>query len=469
MVAAYPAARGGLMKPLTIVSPTACIGLGPTDREAFKAALELNPDLIGADTGSTDPGPYYLGAGVPHVSRIAAKRDIDMMLKAAIERQIPCIIGTAGGNSARPHIEWTLRMVHEVAEERGLNFDMAVIHSEVPKHRLFEAFERNELEGLDGAPTPREDGIEDSTWVVSQMGVEQLIAGMDTGAQVIVAGRCCDDAIFAALPVKKGFDKGLAMLMGKILECAGVAASPSFGFTTMVAQIDETSFTVFPTDPKRRATVASVSAHSLYERRNPLQEPGPGGVTDMSQSVFEQVDRRAVRISGSKWIPGPYKLKVEAARPIGFRSIALAGVRDPIVQSNMDLIIQEAERYLIHEMRRIPRSSYRICYHRMGKDAVMKSMEPMPVPGHETGLIIDVVAEDQELATSIARPHDHDDLLVRQQYRGPEVFVGQPRPDVLTVDDPDGTGVRVQPLPLDAGRGPPEHVPDRNIPGGWLT
>jgi hypothetical protein len=390
------------VRPLTIVSPTACIGLGPTDRDAFNEALKLGPDLIGADMGSTDPGPYYLGAGAPHVSRIAARRDLDMILEAAVTRGIPCIIGTAGGNGARPHLDWTVRLIHEIAEEKNLTFDMTLVSADLPLHLLLDHARAGTLEGLDGAPPPQEEWIEQSTYAVAQMGVEQLIAALRHGPKVVLAGRCCDDAIFAALPIMEGYEKGLALHMGKILECAGVAAAPSFGFTTMVAQMDGDAFTVFPTDPRRRATVASVSAHSLYERRNPLGEPGPGGVTDMSHAVFEQVDKRAVKVSGSHWVPGPYKLKVEAARPVGYRSIAIAGVRGQVVLANLDTIIKEAEATLLQEVKRIPRSAYRIGYHRFGQDAVMKSTEPHPVPGHELGLVIDVVAEDQELASAIA-------------------------------------------------------------------
>lgn len=144
--------------------------------------------------------------------------------------------------------------------------------------------------------------------------------------------------------------------------------------------------------------MASVSAHPLYERRDPFREPGRGGVTDSSEAV----DERMVRVTGSRWIPGPCKLKVEAARPIGYRSIALAGIRGPRTLRHLDSIIREAEKTVQKEVRRIPRESYRICYHQFGRNAVMKSMEPNPYPGHEVGLVIDVVAEEQEIAAAIA-------------------------------------------------------------------
>lgn len=390
------------MPPLTIVSPTACIGLGPTDRNAFERAVALEPDFIGADMGSTDPGPYYLGAGAPHVPRIAAKRDLEMILFESQKLGIPCIIGTAGGNGARPHVEWTIRLIHEIAEELRMKFDMEVIYADVPLHVLLKGYDRGEIESLDGSPPASSEAIEESTYAVVQMGIEPLVHALKGGADVILAGRCCDDAIFAALPVFKGYDKGLSLHMGKILECAGVSAVPSFGFTAMVARMENDSFTVSPTDPDRRATVASVSAHSLYERRSPLEEPGPGGITDMRNTTFEQVDDRTVRVKGSRWVEKPYRLKVEAARPIGYRSIAIAGVRGPTSVSNLDSLVTRAEKVLATEFRRIPRESYRLTYHRFGIDAVMKQMEPWPKPAHEVGLVIDVVADDQDTAHAVA-------------------------------------------------------------------
>ena len=62
--------------------------------------------------------------------------------------------------------------------------------------------------------------------ICAQMGAEPIIRALDEGAEVILAGRACDDAIFAAMPMLKGMDAGLAFHMGKILECAGISAVP---------------------------------------------------------------------------------------------------------------------------------------------------------------------------------------------------------------------------------------------------
>lgn len=114
-----------------ILSPTAILGYGFPE-ESFKAGLERQPHVIAVDAGSTDPGPYYLGAGKPFTNRAAVKRDLEFMLVAARRLNIPVIIGTAGGSGANPHLKWCLDIVREVARENELSFKMAVIEAEIP-------------------------------------------------------------------------------------------------------------------------------------------------------------------------------------------------------------------------------------------------------------------------------------------------------------------------------------------------
>lgn len=57
------------------------------------------------------------------------------------------------------------------------------------------------------------------------MGVEPFQRALEAGAQVVLGGRAYDPACFAALPIMQGFDEGLALHCGKILECAAIAAT----------------------------------------------------------------------------------------------------------------------------------------------------------------------------------------------------------------------------------------------------
>ena len=114
---------------MKLLAATGMLGYGFTET-AFARAIKQGVDLIGCDAGSMDPGPYYLGAGVPFVSRRAAKRDLGLMLEAGVRNKVPIIIGSAGGGGGADHVNWTRDLIDELAAERNLKFRMAVIQAE---------------------------------------------------------------------------------------------------------------------------------------------------------------------------------------------------------------------------------------------------------------------------------------------------------------------------------------------------
>ena len=84
------------MKEIRLLSTSAILGYGFPEA-SLQAGMARAPHVIGVDGGSVDPGPYYLGAGVPFCSVMAIRRDLRLMLRAAIAARIPLMIGTSGG------------------------------------------------------------------------------------------------------------------------------------------------------------------------------------------------------------------------------------------------------------------------------------------------------------------------------------------------------------------------------------
>lgn len=126
------------LPPFKILSTTAILGYGFPE-SSFRKGMSQKPDLIAADAGSTDPGPYYLGAGKSFTNRSAVKRDLRLMIKAGVENNIPVVIGTAGGSGARPHVEWCLDIVREIAREENLHFKLGIAYGDVDKETVKKA------------------------------------------------------------------------------------------------------------------------------------------------------------------------------------------------------------------------------------------------------------------------------------------------------------------------------------------
>lgn len=389
------------MRELRVLSPTAILGYGFPE-QSFVEGMKREPHVISVDAGSSDPGPYYLGAGFSFTDRNAVKRDLEIMLKWGLEKKIPVIIGSAGGSGAETHLEWNIDIIREIAKENGYNFKMAIIHAEIDKQLILKKFEQGRLQPLHPAPEATREDIDESVRVVGQMGPEPYIKAIEEGAEVIIGGRTYDPAVFSAIAIKEGYDKGLAIHMGKILECAAIAASPGSGSDCMFGYLREDCFILEALNPTRKCTVTSISAHTLYEKTNPYILPGPGGVLNLTKTVFEQYNDTMVKISGSKFVPSEkYFIKIEGAKKIGYRTVSIAGVRDTIMINQIEDIIQSVKDRVTDNFSEFD-YKYNLNFIVYGKNGVMGSLEPNKgfIP-QEVGIIIDAVAPTQEIANTI--------------------------------------------------------------------
>ena len=389
------------MKEFRVLSATAILGYGFPEA-SFRAGLAKKPHLIGADAGSTDPGPYYLGAGKSFTNRAAVKRDLRFMLTAGVKHGIPVVVGTAGGSGARPHVDWCEEIIREIAREEKLSFKMGIIYADVPKALVRKHLKKGEIVPLTYVPPLTEEILDASVNVVCQMGVEPVQKALAEGCQVVLAGRLYDPAVFAALPISLGFDPGLALHMGKILECAAIAATPGSGADCALGTLTEDSFIVEALNPVRKFTVESTAAHTLYEKSDPWHLPGPGGELNLEQCTFTELPGGRVEVKGTRFVPTPaYQLKLEGARCTGYRTASIAGTRDPIMIGQIDAILAtvqgQVDRILQGE-----KIGGKIYTHVYGKNGVMGALEPLKnSAAHELGIVIEAVAPSQAEADSL--------------------------------------------------------------------
>ena len=391
------------MDEIRALSPISILGYG-INADSLKRAMAMEPSMIGVDSGSTDCGAYYLGAGQMYQSRKSMKRDMGLLLSAACAQHIPLIIGSAGLAGARPHVEWALDILGEVAREEGLHFRLAVIYADQKKAYLRRALKDGRVAPFTGAPNLTPAAIDACGPLVAQMGAEPLIEALDNGADVIVAGRSCDSAIFASYAIWKGFDRGLALHMGKILECAAMCAMPPTGRDAAIGVLSREDFILESPNPDRRVTPRTVAGHMIYEVEHPSLQEEPMGTLDFSAVEMEPVfNETATRVRGTRFLPREKPtLRFEGAELRGYRSTLLGATRDPFLIGQLDAYMDGCT----EQLRDLEgdQLDFEVDWQVYGRDAVLGQAEPLRERRdlHEVGILAQVLAPTQERAHDVA-------------------------------------------------------------------
>ncbi|MBQ4527286.1 MAG: acyclic terpene utilization AtuA family protein [Clostridia bacterium] len=375
---------------MKIVALNGLLGYGYS-KEALEIAFSEKVDYLGVDAGSTDPGPYYLGSGKSFTDRSAVKRDLSLALPKALEHKAPFIIGTAGGAGSEVHVMWLKEILLEVAKEQNLSFKLGTVLVDVDTQYVLSKLESGKLIDMSSEFMADKDLISQSTRIVSQVGIAPIIELLERKADVIICGRACDTAIYAAPCIYEGYSHGLAFHMAKIMECGAMCSEPVAAADVMQGYIYDDCFELRPANPIRRCTVDRVAAHTLYEQSNPFLIYEPDGVCDLTNSVFTQVDDRTVRVSGSEFIEAKEKsLKLEGVRCAGYRTICPATIYDPKTIENIGLITDTVTKFVAENTKdTLPEGSYKIFFKTSGgKESSM-------------GVIMDVVGKTQEIADTV--------------------------------------------------------------------
>jgi Acyclic terpene utilisation family protein AtuA len=198
------------------------------------------------------------------------------------------------------------------------------------------------LHALGRIPAPTEADIAGSR-IVGQMGTDAFARALNAGADVVIAGRACDTAVFAAVPQLLGYPMGLAMHMAKIIECCSLCCQPG-GRDAILGFLTYDDFLLESMNPERHATPLSVAAHALYEQDDPFSVSEPEGKLLLADARYEAVDAHRTRSWGARWENAKkIRVKIEGALREGARAVLLAGSADPVVIEKIDEILLAVE------------------------------------------------------------------------------------------------------------------------------
>ncbi|MDH3703194.1 MAG: DUF1446 domain-containing protein, partial [Alphaproteobacteria bacterium] len=399
-----------------VVSASGVCGSGFRE-ESLEEALGRKPHFIGCDGGSTDPGPYPLGAGTTSFPRVSIKRDLRLMLLASRKAGIPLLIGSAGTAGGMPHVAAVKSIVEEIAAEENLKFPMAVIKAEQDKDYLKQRLREGRIKPLDPAPDFDEGVIDRSERIVGMMGEEPFMKALDNGAEVVIAGRASDCAIFAGIPIRHGIPAGVAWHAAKILECGAASVEQRKSPDCIMATCGSDNFVVEPLDPDLRCTPQSIAAHSLYENADPYRLVESNGTIDLTKSDYEALDNRRVIVRGSDFIPAKtYTVKLEGSEKVGYQSVIIGSIRDPFIIRQIDDWVERLHARVHARVKEVygdalSADDYIFNVRIYGKNGTMGPLEPVKeVTSHELCLLFEVTAPDQETASAIAAVTRHQAL-----------------------------------------------------------
>jgi hypothetical protein len=383
--------------PTRVLVPSGVLGLG-FDRAALARGVAMRPDIISIDGGSTDSGPFSLGTGTSKYARAATKGEWRQLMQARAEAGVPLVIGTAGTCGTDSTVDWMYEITTELARELGQNLRIARLYSSQPADRVALAFANGRLRSLSPAPDITAESFAGMSNIVALAGAEQIQAALASGADIVIAGRTTDTAIICAFPIARGDHAGGAWHGAKIAECGALCSTnPTSG--VIVVEFDAEGFTVEPMAEDARCTPHSVSAHMLYENSDPFILYEPGGHLDVTEARYEALDPRRVRVTGSRWVPGRYMVKLEAARIAGYQTTIMAVLRDAHYVAHAQKWVDQLQAYLadlITARMGLAASDYALEFRLIGVNSALGAMENRkgdPVEVGVMGLITAVTAE----------------------------------------------------------------------------
>ena len=388
----------------TILVPSGVLGLG-FSQAALERGVARGCDAIAIDGGSTDSGPHSLGTGRSKYSRAVCKAEWRALMLARAQLGVPLIIGTAGTSGTDSTVDWMYDITAELAAELGQTLRVARLYAGQPPEFVAGKLAAGRITPLSPAPEIDAAGLHDMANIVALAGAEQVQAALQTGADIIIAGRTTDTAIIAALPLARGEHSGACWHGAKIAEC-GALCSTHPGSGVIRVSFDETGFEVEPMAPEAACSPHTVSAHMLYENSDPFRLYEPGGHLDVSRARYTALDSRRVRVEGSDWVPGPYTVKLEGARLAGHQTMLLAILREARyvahAQDWADKLVATLIARVTDQLG-LPPAEYSIEIRLIGVNAALGALENRSSQPAEVGALCLITAATQELADEIGR------------------------------------------------------------------
>ena len=374
--------------------------------EYFALGMEMKPDAICIDAGSTDSGPAYLANAVCKTSRQMLRHDLAIAVRGSREADIPLLIGSCGTCGSDAGVEEAAEIVTEILQENGWHARIAKVYSEQDRETLKAKYAAGKIHPLEGAPEISEATFDEFTHAVVLMGAEPFIKAYQDGADIILCGRATDTAIIAALPILNGCNVAASWHGAKTVECGSQCCDIETGMGVFL-EVDEEGFNVRPLNPEAHCTPYSVAAHLVYENVDPFCLTEPSGRILTKDSVYTQLEDGATcRVTGTRFEhAAQYTNKLEAAGIVGYQNISLVACADPALLDDPEKWIRGITAYGMKNLKKsgLDPDDFKINFKAYGYNGLLPGRVPEDFRPREILMLMTVTARTQEIARNVAK------------------------------------------------------------------
>jgi hypothetical protein len=340
------------------------------------------------------------------MNRESIKRDLDILMDEACRAKIPLLIGTCGTSGTDAGVEWTRDIAVEVARELGITPRIACLYSEQSAADLVSKNRQGKVTSLPPMGPVTDEVLKSCEHIVALMGPEPYMAALQAGANIVLGGRTTDTAVLAAVPLLMGAGAGPAWHAAKVAECGGqCTVNPRMGGVLM--RVGQDAFEIEPLDIGNQCSPESASAHMLYESSDPYRLTEPGGVLDVTKADYQLLDGRTTRVTGSRWEPMSYTMKLEGARGGHFQTIMIIGIEDPDVLAHLNEFQETLQQVLTDRIATTfgdEASFFDVSLRFYGWNGTSGRIVPANTPPpRDVGVMLVITAATQDLANRMAK------------------------------------------------------------------
>ena len=199
------------------------------------------------------------------------------------------------------------------------------------------------------------------------LGARPLVEALDAGADIVLAGRVADAALFLAPLVHElgwrwdDWDKlAQGIVVGHLLECSGQATGGNFGgdwrsipdlahIGYPIAEVWENGDAVISKAPGTggRVNFDTLREQLLYEVHDPTHYLTPDVDVDMTTLHMEEIGPGEVRVTGATGQPAPEMFKIVAGYEDGVMGQATIGYTWPDALAKAQLAAQIIQQQMV--------------------------------------------------------------------------------------------------------------------------